>query len=215
MHSATEDSVLALILPYELGEAADSFSIELDQFQGKHWMFQAKNAIKLTVAVALTCCGISPVIADTPYFAVFGVGKQSTSISDSKFDNYSLAVQAGRWIAPGVGLQLSANIPANDDTVGSVNLSLDGLYTAGLKLEGPMAFNNGTAAFVAVGFASAKIDAASNFAETSDWYHGYFTSVGLSIGIGKRSQFSLEYSYHAVDTTVRIPAVQLGYRFQF
>lgn len=167
------------------------------------------------MAFALTCCGISSAIADTPYFAVFGVGKQTTSISDSTFDNYALTVQAGRWIAPGVGLQLSANIPATDDTVGSVNLSLDGLYTAGLKLEGPMTFNYGTAAFFAVGLASAKIEAASNFANTSDWYHGYFASAGLSIGIGQQSQLSLEYSYHAVDTTVRIPAVQLGYRFQF
>lgn len=178
-------------------------------------MFQAKNAIKLTMAVALVSCGINSAMADAPYFAVLGVEKQTTSISDSAFDNYSLAFQTGRWISPGIGLQLGANIPATDDTVGSVNFSLDGLYTAGIRLEGPMSHKYGTAVFVAAGFASAKIDAASSFAQTSGWYHGYFATTGLLLGIGNRSQISLEYSYHAVDTAVKIPAVQLGYRFQF
>jgi len=178
-------------------------------------MSRAKIAIKLTTAIAIVFIGISSVAASTPYYAVFGVEKQTTSISDSTFDNYSLAAQAGRWLAPGIALQLGAIIPATDDSNGSVNFSLDGLYTAGIRLEGPMASYNGAAAFVAAGFASAKIDANSSFAQSSDWYHGYFATAGLLLGIGKTSQLSLRYSYNAVDQAVRIPAVQIGYRFQF
>jgi hypothetical protein len=157
----------------------------------------------------------SSAAAETPYYATFGVDRHRTSISDSTFENYALSVQAGRWLAPGVALQVSAIVPTDDDTVGSVQFSLDGLYTAGLRLEGPMENTFGTAAFVAAGFASANIAATSTFSQDDDWYHGYFATAGLLIGISKRSQLSLTYAYHAVDPAVTIPAVQLGYRFQF
>jgi len=181
---------------------------------GENRMSRVRNAIKLSLTL-IGATAASPGFGDTPYYAVFGVEKQSTSISNSTFDNYALAVQTGRWIAPGIALQLGAIVPASDDTVGTVNFSLDGLYTAGVRLEGPMAQNNGAAAFVAAGFASAKIDASSSFSFSQDWYHGYFATAGLLLGIGKRSQLSLRYSYHAVDPAVSIPAMQLGYRFQF
>ena len=178
-------------------------------------MSQSKNTITLAMALVLPLLAINPAMADTPYFAVFGVEKQTTSISDSTFDNYALAVQAGHWVAPGVALQLGAIVPATEDSVGLVDFSLDGLYTAGLRLEGAMQSIHGTAAFVAAGFASAKIDAASNFDQTSDWFHGYFATAGLLVGITKSSQISLKYSYNAVDTAIRIPAIQFGYRVQF
>lgn len=178
-------------------------------------MSRARSAIKLTIAVLLASTGMNTASADTPYFAEFGVEKQATSISETTFENYSLAVQAGRWITPGIAFQLGAIIPAGDDSAGSVDFSLDGLYTAGIRLEGPMTSPFGAAAYVAAGVASASIDANSSFADVSDWYHGYYASAGLLVGIGKKSQLSLRYSYHAVDTAVSIPAIQLGYRFQF
>lgn len=178
-------------------------------------MSRASSALKLTMAIAFAVFGVDTAVAQTPYFAVFGVEKQSASISDSTFDNYSIAVQAGRWLAPGIAVQAGANIPATDDTVGSVNFSLNGLYTAGIRLEGPMEARFGSSAFVAGGFASARIEADSTFAQSSDWYHGYFATAGLLLGIGPRSQLSLAYSYHAVDTAVTIPAIRFGYRFQF
>ncbi len=177
-------------------------------------MSRARNIIKLAIA-AFAAMGTSPAVADTPYFAAFGLEKLSASISDSTFESYSLAVQAGHWIKPGVGMEVGANIPVNDDTIGSVNFAIEGLYTAGIRLEGPMASRRGTAAFVVAGFASAKIDAVSNFDQASDWYHGYFATAGLLVGINKTSQVSVKYSYHAVDAAIRIPAVQLGYRLQF
>jgi hypothetical protein len=188
---------------------------DLVNLEGKNRMSRATSVHKLTTAIAFAVFGIDTATANTPYFAVFGVEKQSASVSDSTFDNYSLAVQAGRWLTPGIALQAGAIVPATDDTVGSVNFSLDGLYTAGIRLEGPMEAHFGTSAFVVGGFASAKIDATSTFAQTSDWYHGYFATAGFLVGISKRSQLSLTYSYHAVDPAVTIPAVQLGYRFQF
>ena len=179
-------------------------------------MSKSKNMIKLAIAVTLpSLVAINPALANTPYFAVFGVEKQTTSISESTFDNYSLAAQAGHWIAPGVALQLGAIIPATDDTVGSVSFSLDGLYTAGLRLESPMESIHGTAAFVTAGFASARIDAASNFDQADDWFHGYFATAGLLVGITRASQLSVNYSYHAVDRAISIPAIQFGYRVQF
>lgn len=178
-------------------------------------MSLVRNAIKPALCLALAGSGAQSAVADGLYFGIVGVEKQTTSISDSNFSNYSLALQAGRWLKPGIGVQVGATLAASDDTKGSVDLSLQGLYTAGIRLEGNMAERRGAAAFVAAGFASAKIDANSAFDNSSDWYHGYFATAGLMVGLTRQSQLSFTYSYHAVDPAVSIPALQLGYRFQF
>lgn len=179
-------------------------------------MLVKKGIHRFLLSLTLLSTGIATsAAAETPYYATFGVDRHRTSISDSTFENYALSVHAGRWLAPGVALQVGAILPTDDDTVGSVQFSLDGLYTAGLRLEGPLENTFGTAAFVAAGFASANIAANSTFAQNDDWYHGYFATAGLLVGISKRSQLSFTYAYHAVDPAVSIPALQLGYRFQF
>jgi len=174
-----------------------------------------KNVTQLLMGLTFAVFTTHSAYADEPYFAIFGIERQDTSISDSTFTTNSLAVRGGRWIKPGIGLQLGATIPATDDDVGSVNFSLDGLFTAGIRLESPMEKRRGAAAFVTGGFAAALIDASSEFAQSSDLFNGYFVSAGLLLGFGKKSQLNFEVSFHAVDEEVTIPALQIGYRFQF
>ena len=78
-----------------------------------------------------------------------------------------------------------------------------------------MQSRRGAAAFVAGGFATAQIEASSAFAQSSDFFSGFFVSTGLLLGVTKKSQLNFELSYHAVDEQVTIPAFQVGYRFQF
>lgn len=158
---------------------------------------------------------VSVVSADSPNFAVVGVEKQRTSISNTSFGNYSFTLLGGRWLQPGIGVQAGLVLPAQDDTVGSVDFSLDGLYSAGIRLESPLKSQRDTAAFVSLGLASAKISASSAFDQTSDWYHGYFATAGVIVGLSRSSQLTLEYSHNAVDSEVEISAFKLGYRFQF
>jgi hypothetical protein len=168
-----------------------------------------------TILLPVLLGSATPAAANDHWFAGLGLTDSRFRVDGSKFRNYALSGQAGRWLWPGVGLQLSAALPLDDDTSGDVKVKVESVATIGLKFEGSTKKNNGVAAAMTFGGAITNIDASSALSSLDSNYSGIFLTGSLTYAIDSASQMLLEYSTYKFDSTVSMSHLTMSYRINF
>ena len=177
----------------------------------KVWFRKALPAALLSIPMAYA----GSATASDDWFAGLGLTQNRLQIAESEFRSYSLAGHGGRWLWPGVGLQLSAGLPLDDASTGEVTVKLESLVSVGLRLEGSAKENNGVAASLVAGGAITNIDASSALSNENSSYTGHFISGGLAFVINPATQVLFDYSYYHFESNVRVSDLKISYRIQF
>ncbi|OED39785.1 hypothetical protein AB833_14340 [Chromatiales bacterium (ex Bugula neritina AB1)] len=147
------------------------------------------------------------------YLAAYG-DRQVLGVADGEFTSAIGVLSVGYWIREGIGLELEAGTGLTDDSINSLELSVESLVAANLRLESPPMED--IAAYVLLGASAIRLD--SDFSGIPDSsvdssLTGFRGAIGLTFNLSPSWQLDAGFTHHEYNSDVSINSFRLGMRF--
>jgi len=120
-----------------------------------------------------------------------------------------------RAVEPGIGLSLDASIPIGRDSDASAEVDMSSVISAGVRLENQDLSTRGAAVHFSLGAFVTQLDVQTAFDRSESSYNGLFVKTGLTLSSQVMTKYSLDYSYHRVDSNLSITGFNLSFRRLF
>ncbi|MGB0866708.1 MAG: outer membrane beta-barrel protein [Granulosicoccaceae bacterium] len=146
----------------------------------------------------------------SPYVGV-GFEQQQIEISDTKFENNSLVLQAGAWLWPGIGFEVELGNSLGDDQVSAITLEHSQSLRYGVRLASPAEAGNSVLYVLLSGVAS-KIDMQTdgNGLPGENSFSGYHAGIGFGTQISPEWLVDISYNNYQIDESFDLSGLRLG-----